>query len=144
MEGRRSGKIEQAIARSEELHDQLWLQASASREKASTSEFAAKIIEPLNDIVALHSRRVIVGLEFRIPNIIWIVLYVVTALAAASIGYHSGLTRSRRPLIALAVILAFSAVIFLIEELDRPGEGFLSVSQRSLVDLQRKMNAQAP
>ena len=142
LEGLRSGKIEQAIARSEELHDQLWLQASASREKASTSEFAAKIIEPLNQIVALHTRRMIVGLEFRIPNIIWIVLYVVTALAAASIGYHSGLTRSRRPPIALAVILAFSTVIFLIEELDRPGQGFIQVSQRALVDLQTKMNAQ--
>lgn len=143
LEDVRSGKIEQAIARSEELHNQLWLQAAASKEKAPTPDFAAQFIQPLNEIIALHTRRVIVGLEFRIPNIIWIVLYIITALAAASIGYHSGLTRSKRPPIALGVILAFSVVIFLIEDLDRPENGFLEVSQRALADLQMKMNAQA-
>jgi hypothetical protein len=142
LEGVRSGKIEQAIARSEELHDQLWLQATASREKTTSPAFAVQFIQSLNEIFALHSRRVIAGLEFRIPNIIWIVLYAITALAAASIGYHSGLTGRNRPLVAMAIILAFSAVILLIEDLDRPLNGFLEVSQQALVDLQRKMNAQ--
>jgi Protein of unknown function (DUF4239) len=144
LESVRSGKIEQATARSEELHKRLWLQAATSRENPSTSDFAADFVQPLSEIVALHTRRVIVGLEFRIPNIIWVVLYIITALASASIGYHSGLTGSNRPPIALAVIFAFSAVIFLIEDLDRPWDGFLEVSQRALADLQRKMNAQTP
>jgi hypothetical protein len=142
LEGVRSGKIEQGIARSEELHNQLWLQATASREKTTSPAFAVQFIQSLNEIFALHSRRVITGLEFRIPNIIWIVLYAITALAAASIGYHSGLTGRSRPLVAMAIILAFSAVILLIEDLDRPLYGFLEVSQRALVDLQTKMNAQ--
>src|SRR5262245_19734796 len=64
LEIARSEKIEQAIARSEELHNRLWLQAAASREKPSTSDFAAEFVQPLNEIVALHTRRVIVGLEF--------------------------------------------------------------------------------
>ena len=144
LEGVRSGKIEQGIARSEELHNQLWLQAAASREKTPSPAFAVQFIQSLNEIFALHSRRVITGLEFRIPNIIWIVLYAITALAAASIGYHSGLTGRSRPLVALAIILAFSAVILLIEDLDRPLYGFLEVSQRALVDLQTKINAQIP
>jgi hypothetical protein len=142
LESVRSGKIEQAIARSEELQNQLWLRAVTSSEKASNPAFAEQFIQPLNDIIALHTRHVIVGLEFRIPNITWIVLYVITALASASIGYHSGLTGSRRPLIAMAVILAFSTVIFLIEDLDRPKGGFLKISNRALADLQMKMNAQ--
>jgi hypothetical protein len=142
LEGVRSGKIEQAIARSEELHDQLWLQAADSKDKTPSPAFAVQFIQSLNEIFALHSRRVIAGLEFRIPNIIWIVLYAITALAAASIGYHSGLTGRNRPLVAMAIILAFSAVILLIEDLDRPLNGFLEVSQQALVDLQRKMNAQ--
>ena len=142
LEGVRSGKIEQAIARSEELHNQLWLQAAVSREKTPSPAFAVQFIQSLNEIIALHTRRVISGLEFRIPNIIWIVLYAITALAAASIGYHSGLTGRSRPLVALAIILAFSAVILLIEDLDRPGHGFLRVSQGAMVDLQKKINAQ--
>jgi len=141
LEGVRSGKIEQGIARSEELHGQLWLQADASREKTPSPAFAVQFIQSLNEIIALHTRRVIAGLEFRIPNIIWIVLYAIMALAAASIGYHTGLTGTSRPLVVLAFILAFSAVIFLIEDLDRPLNGLLEVSQRALVDLQRTMIA---
>jgi hypothetical protein len=142
LEGARSGKIEQAIRQSEELHAQLWSKAIATREKVSTPAFAVQFIQSLNDIITMHTRRVTAGLEFRIPNIIWIVLYAITALAAASIGYHSGLTGRNRPLVALAMILAFSTVIYLIVDLDRPRQGFLQVSQRALVDLQKKMNAQ--
>ena len=142
VEGVQSGKIERGIARSEELQSQLWLQATASSEKTPTTAFAVQFIQSLNDIMALHTRRVIAGLEFRIPNIIWFVLYAITALAAASIGYHSGLTGRHRPLVALGLILAFSAVIILIEDLDRPLYGLLEVSQKALVDLQTKMNTQ--
>jgi hypothetical protein len=142
LEAVRTGKIEQGIARSEELQNQLWLQAVASREKTPSPAFAVQFIQSLNEIISLHTRRVIVGFEFRIPNIIWIVLYAITALAAASIGYHSGLTGRSRPLVALAIILAFSAVILLIEDLDRPG--LINVSQTALVELQRNMNAQMP
>src|SRR5262245_37590083 len=142
LEGVRSGKIEPAIARSEELHNQLWLQATASREKTPSPAFVTQFVQSLNEIFALHTRRVIAGTEFRIPNVIWIVLYAITALAAASIGYHSGFTGRSRPLVALAIILAFSAVIFLIQDLDRPLYGILRVSQRALVDLRRTMNTQ--
>jgi hypothetical protein len=144
LEGIRSGKIEEAIARSEELHGELWLQAEASKEKATSPAFAVQFIQSLNEIIALHTKRVITGLEFRIPDIIWIVLYLITALAAASIGYHSGLSGRSRPLVVLAFILGFSAVIFLIVDLDRPGRGLIEVSQQAMVDLQKKMNARIP
>lgn len=142
LDGVRSGKFEQAVARSEDLHGRLWLLAVASREKTPNQAFAVQFIQSINEIINLHTRRIIAGFEFRIPNIIWIVLYAITALASASIGYHSGLTGRSRPLVALAIILAFSAVIFLIEDLDRPMYGLLEVSQRALIDLQRMMNAQ--
>jgi hypothetical protein len=142
LEGVRSGNIEQAITRSEELHSQLWLQAVASKEKAPNPAFAVQFIQSLNEIITLHTSRVIAILELRIPNIVWIVLYVITALAAASIGHHSGLIGRSRPLVGMALILAFSVVIFLIEDLDRPLHGILKVSQRAMVDLQRMMNAQ--
>jgi hypothetical protein len=72
------------------------------------------------------------------------VLYALTALAAASIGYHSALTGRTRPILAIGLILAFSAVIVLIEDLDRPMYGVLEVGQRALIDLQRTMNGQMP
>jgi len=35
----------------------------------------------------------------------------------------------------LAVAIAFSAVIMVIADLDRPGQGFINVSQQPMVDL---------
>lgn len=144
LEAARSGKIEQAIARSEELHSQLWSQAIAAREKVSSPIFAGYFIQSLNDVVALHARRVMVGSEFRIPSPIWIALYVIMALAAAAIGCHGGLTGASRPLVAVAFVLIISVVILLIADLDRPRRGALRVSQQALLDLQRTMNAAAP
>lgn len=140
VEGLRSGKIEQAIARSERLQDALWSEGIAAREKASNPAYAIQFIQSLNELIAIHVRRLTTGFEFRIPNVIWIVLYTIMALASASIGYHTGLTGSNRPLVSLAFILAFSSVIYLIDDLDRPLNGALKVSQRALVDLQRTMN----
>jgi hypothetical protein len=139
-----SGNVEQAIARSEELQDQLLSQVGALREKVPSPAFTSDFNPSLNEIITLHGRRVITGLEFRIPSFIWIVLFAIMSLASASIGYHSRLTGSKRPLVVLAFILAFSAVIVLIEDLDRPMNGFLEVSQRAMVDLQRKMNTGMP
>jgi hypothetical protein len=40
----------------------------------------------------------------------------------------------------LTLVLAFSVVIVLIADLDRPQEGFLKVSQRAMVDLQTRLH----
>jgi hypothetical protein len=47
----------------------------------------------------------------------------------AEMGYHSGLAGKRRPLAIPAVALAFAAVMLLIADLDRPGEGLIRVNQ---------------
>jgi hypothetical protein len=56
-----------------------------------------------------------------------------------AMGYNQGLTSTRRSLAALALIFAFSVVMLLIVDLDRPGEGLLRVSQQSMIDLQNSM-----
>jgi hypothetical protein len=105
-------------------------------------------IQSLNDVIALHTRRLIVGAEFRIPSAIWIVLYVITSLAILAIGCHAGLTRARRPLVVTAFVLIFSVVITLIADLDNPRSGALKVGQQVMSDLmsdlQSEMSAQNP
>ena len=43
-----------------------------------------------------------------------------------------------------ALVLAFSAVILLIADLDRPGEGLLKVSQQTMVDFRNRLSAPQP
>jgi len=144
LEAARSEKIEQVIARSEELQSQLWSQAVEAGEKVSSPYFTGYFIQSLNDVIALHTRRLTVGREFRIPTTIWVVLYVIMPLAAASVGCHGGLTGTRRPLVAVAFVLIISVVMTLIADLDSPRKGTLRVSQQAMVDLRKTMSAPAP
>jgi hypothetical protein len=144
LEGVRSGKIEQAIARSEEVHAQIWSQTIAAREKASSPILIGYFIQSLNDVIALHARRLIVGREFHIPITIWVVLFVVLPLASASVGCHGGLTGTSRPLVAVAFVLIISVIMTLIADLDAPRKGSLRVSQQALADLRNTMNATNP
>jgi len=144
LEGAQSGNVEQAIAQSEELHAQLWSKAIAAREKTTSPILMGYFIQSLNDVIALHARRLMVGREFRIPRTIWIVLFVVMPLASASIGCHGGLTEESRPLVAVAFVLTVSVVMTLIADLDTPRRGSLRVSQQALADLRNTMNATNP
>jgi hypothetical protein len=139
LEAIRTGKYDQAIPRLEELHRRLWSQASAAREKVTSPVFAGVFIQSLNEMITLHTRRTIIRLEYRIPGAIWIVLYLIIMLAAASIGCHAGLTRVRRPLVAIAFALIFSVVVSLIADLDNPRKGTLRVGKQALEDIRRIM-----
>jgi len=56
-------------------------------------------------------------------------------------GYHEGIAGTRRSLAVLVLVVAFSAVLLLIMDLDRPGKGLLQVNQQSLLDIQKSMAA---
>ena len=132
------GNLTQALSKSEELHERLWAQAVAVTEK-DRSPIAAIFVESLNEMIDLHATRVQAGLRSRVPAVIWIVLYVLAILAMEMIGYHAGLANSRRSIAAVALIIGFSLVLFLIADLDRPGQGMLRVSQQSMIDLRKSM-----
>ncbi len=44
----------------------------------------------------------------------------------------------------LGMVVAFAGVLFLIADLHRGYEGFLTVSQPAMIDLQRSMSASSP
>jgi len=75
----------------------------------------------------------------RIPGPIWVVLYVVAVLGLAAVGYHGGVAGTGRSPVMLVVAIVFSAVIILIADLNRPGEGFIEVSQQPMVELREMM-----
>jgi hypothetical protein len=58
----------------------------------------------------------------------------------AGIGYHEGLTSLRRSPALVIVVLTFSAVIYLIADLDRPQEGLFNVTQQAMVDLRNLLD----
>ena len=138
LEAIQPGKLDQALAKSEELHQMLWSQAVAVTGK-DRSPITGLFIASLNEVIDLHAKRVMAGLRSRVPGVIWIVLYVLAILAMIMMGYHSGLAHSRRSIAVVALVIGFSSVLYLIADLDRPGQGSLRVSQQTMIDLRQSM-----
>lgn len=140
LEALKPGKLAQGITKSEELQDQLWAEAVAVAKQNPNSEVVGLFITSLNEVIDLHTKRMSVGVHFRLPIIIWSVLYFVAILAIGSVGYQIGLFHARYIVITLLLILTFSSVLILIVDLDRPQEGFIKVNQQPLIDLMDKIN----
>jgi len=143
LRGVQEGNLAETVARSEQLHAQLWSQAAAAAERGR-DPVTALFLQSLNEVIDLHATRVQVGLRSRIPASIWGSLFALALLGMAAMGYQAGLAATRRsPAIGL-LILAFASAMFLIADLDRAHEGFLQVSQQAMVDLQRSMQPTQP
>jgi len=132
------GQLSPAVVRSEQLHTQLWQEAVAVASAQSDSVINGLFIASLNDVIDLHSKR-LAGWRNSIPATIWVFLFLTAALGMASMGYHAGLSGSRRTMAVIFLTLAFSGALTLIADLDRPREGFLVVSQQAMLDLKASM-----
>jgi hypothetical protein len=136
----RSGNVAEGIKRSENIQQQVWAEAENVAQTNSNSIIVGLFVQSLNEMIDLHAKRVQAGIRSRIPGAIWVGLFAVAILSLAAMGYLEGLSGTRRSLAILAVAIAFSVVIELIADLDRPQEGVLRVSQQALLDVQRSMN----
>jgi hypothetical protein len=143
VRGIKEGKVVEAIARSEEIHQLLWAEAGKAADK-NPGPMTSLYVQSLNQMIDLHARRVQVGIRSRIPFSIWAGLYCLALLAMGAVGYQSGLAATRRSPAMLALVVAFSGVLGLIADLDRPQEGVITVSQEAMTDLQNRMRAERP
>lgn len=132
--------LPQLLIESEKIQSQLWLQVSLGTNKETDPIRLGLYIQSLNEVIDLHTKRVTVGLQYRIPGVIWVTLYFITILTMLAVGYEFGLSGVSNIIISLILALAFSAVIVLIADLDRGAGGTLQVDQRPIIELQQKLN----
>lgn len=136
----RTRDVELVLRRSDELHRQLWKEATSVGKAHPGSIVVGLFVQSLNETIDIHSKRVLIALQNRLPGALWVTLYLVTLLTMAGVGYHEGLTNSRRSLAVVVLVVSFSAIITLVADLDRPQEGLLTVSQQPMVDLRKMMD----
>ncbi len=140
LEVLQTGDIDLVLRRSEELQRKLWKDAEEVGLEHPNSIVVGLYIQSLNETIDVHSKRVLVALHNRLPGSLWMTLYLVTMLTMAGVGYHEGISKSRRSLAILVLVLTFSAIMMLVADLDRPREGFLTVNQLAMIDLQKMMS----
>jgi hypothetical protein len=136
-------RSEQAIARSEVLHTELWTQADAAAKRDPGSITTGLYIQSLNETIDLHTIRLL-AMRSRVPLALWAALCFLSTLGMAAVGYQSALAATRRSPAMLALVLAFATVLYLIIDLDRGQEGLFRISQQPMLDLQKSIQPSLP
>lgn len=149
--GRFTGKeifeknIGEALRESEKIQQDLWSLITSHDAPVKKGQLKAEQNSPLMaSILALtdiHYTRIHSAIMNRIPFTIWITLYLMAALSMIIMGYQAGLTDRRSPVATITLAVAFSAVIILITDLDRPVMSFFEINTQLLVDLNEYMEA---
>jgi hypothetical protein len=119
--------------------NQIWKQAEEVAKAHPESETVSLFIQTLNDTIDLQTTRATAIIVARVPETILILLFLGEVLAMGIVGYSAGLTGSRGLVAALMLVLAFSAVLTLLVDLDRPRDGFLQVNQQPLITLSEQL-----
>lgn len=136
--------IQARMARSTELHGQLWSIAEELARATPDSDVLALFIDSLNESIDLHETRVVAGIYARVPQTLLLLLLFGSNLTLVMVGYNAGLTRRRGSVTGIAMIVMLGAVITLVIDLDRPRDGFLKVNQQPLIDLQAQFEEIRP
>ncbi len=136
-----ANRLEENIARSEEIQAEMW---TIAEEVARTdgSDVNALYIESLNEVIDVHTKRIVAGLYARVPPTILWLLVLGVVLSLGLVGYSAGLSGRRSPIIAVALVVSLGAVIWLVVDLDRPADGLIQTSQQPLIDLQAFLEAE--
>jgi uncharacterized membrane protein YidH (DUF202 family) len=131
-------EMDAAIARSNEIQEALWQQAKAVVKKDNGLVPTGLFIQTLNEMIDNQEKRLTAGRN-RVPNIVLIALYGIAAVASGFTGYASGIEarRSRLPVYITGILIC--SVILLIQDLDRPGAGFITISQQPMIDTAASM-----
>jgi lysylphosphatidylglycerol synthetase-like protein (DUF2156 family) len=131
-------KLETSIARSEEIHFELWSQAVALA-KANPTPTTSLYISSLNEVIDVHSERFNIALDVRVPPAILLGLYLVAVLSTMLIGMQGSYAAQRNIIAPVMMVLILSLVFSLVTDLERSQQGLMQISQQPLIALQQQL-----
>ena len=137
-------RVQANLVASVDLQDQMWAITEEVAQTGYSPDLVSSFGGSVTDLVAISEQRVVASIYARVPETILMLLLAGSALALAMVGYSAGLEGGRSVLSALVMVVALGAVLVLVIDLDRPRDGFLTVSQQPLVDVQQRIGDPAP
>jgi CDP-diglyceride synthetase len=129
-----------AVNKSNVLQEKLWQQAAIIAAADNSMVPTGLFIQSLNETIDDQAKR-LAALRNRVPNIVQLALFAIAVIATGFAGYAAGLQirRSRVPVYVTGLLI--NIVILLILDLDRPGAGFIEVSQQPMIDAASAIDA---
>jgi hypothetical protein len=131
-------KLQKAISDSEALQDRMWSHAVALSKADRSSIIDGLFINSLNQMIDLQTSRITTA-SYRLPRIIWYVIYFITFISMFLVGYQTGLSGKSNHKVGIMLALMFSTVLFLMVDLDLATEGYFRLSQKPMLELQKKI-----
>jgi protein-S-isoprenylcysteine O-methyltransferase Ste14 len=126
------------------LLDRLWAQTVAVGDQGMGLDIVASFVDSVSEIIRLNEERWLLRERSRIPLAFGAVVFLIAILTFAAMGYHAGVAGTIRSPAMVAVAVVFSLVIMLIVDLNRPGQGFINISQEPMAELRNSMAASRP
>ncbi len=134
-------QFDKAVSRSQQIQDELWKRATLLA-RNSPNPVTALYISALNEMIDLHTERLIIRFYVRIPSNVILIVYLVGILTMALIGVQGSYSGKRNFLALVLTVLLLSMVFLLIIDLNRPNQGLIQVPQKALIDLQQQLHNQ--
>jgi hypothetical protein len=125
------------------LLDRLSGQIAGAVHNNPNSAVVRLLVGGMNDLVKSRAERLELS-RSRIPDAVWAVLYFIAAVSLGAMGYHCGVAGTTRSPVMAGVAVVFSLVIVLIVDLDRPGDGWITVPQHAMVDVRNALADSKP
>jgi cytochrome bd-type quinol oxidase subunit 2 len=128
-------KVNEGINNSSELQNTMWaLITDMNQKNIGKDVINATLIEAINNMFDYQTRRVAKGTQDRIPNLIWIALFVLIILAMFEVGYLLGKSEKSNWALVLALSMSFSIIIIIIVDLDS-SKGNITINHQAMHDM---------
>jgi Protein of unknown function (DUF4239) len=125
--GVNADRLAQASRQAQRIQEELWEDVTELT-KTDRSAIMASYMSSLNEIIALHGKR-LAAFENRIPLTIWLMIVSVALIAV----FARGLTLGRRFWLTLALApVTIALVVALIADLDTPSAGLIRLDDRAM------------
>ena len=126
--------------RAEVLQALMWSHVEALAAENNDGTAYEPFASALNEVFNLHTKRVVLGAYYRIPGFMWLALILASGVAMFAVGFQFGIGGRRIYTANLSLALTFALVMLLAFDLDRAGEGLISVNQQPMIDLYQNMS----
>lgn len=134
-----ASKVHTLISRSQEILDSLWGYAEMLAGQDRSSEVYILFTQSVNELVDNYNHRITMTLEYRIPPLIFWILFIIAFLSFLTLGYQFGISGKGSFYINLMLAIVFAVVMFLILALDRPETGVAKLNQKPVIALQKQV-----
>lgn len=128
----------QAIARSEEIHAELWSMVETLIGEGYSPALGL-YVSAINEIIELNTNRIYVAIVARVPWTIVLGLFLIATVSLGMVGLYSGYAERQNAVALFVFVLILSVVFLLIVDLNRGQSGLLTVSQQPMFELQRSI-----